>query len=90
MNAYGALVVYVSIWWLVLFIVLPFRVKSQIEADEFVQGTDAGAPVKSYFKEKLLVTTGISFVLWCLFLLNFYYGWLTLDMIPGYKPKSFL
>lgn len=39
-----ALAIYFVAWWIVLFVVLPFGVRSQQEAGEVVPGTDPGAP----------------------------------------------
>jgi predicted secreted protein len=41
-----ALAIYFVAWWIVLFLVLPFGVRSQHETgEEVVPGTDPGAPV---------------------------------------------
>ena len=56
--------VFVIIWWIVLFAVLPFGVKSQQEAGEVVTGSDPGAPVVPRLGLKLLATTLIAGLLW--------------------------
>jgi predicted secreted protein len=48
------LATYFVIWWVVLFAVLPFGVKSQAEAGEVVEGSDPGAPAVPHLKQKLL------------------------------------
>ena len=40
-----ALAIYFVIWWVVLFVTLPFGVRSQHEDGEGAPGTDPGAPV---------------------------------------------
>ncbi len=40
-----AVALFLTIWFVVLFAVLPFGIRSQHEAGDFVQGTDPGAPV---------------------------------------------
>ena len=40
-----ALAIYFVAWWLMLFVVLPFGVRSQQEEGSVVPGTDPGAPV---------------------------------------------
>jgi predicted secreted protein len=55
---------YVVVWWLTLFAVLPFGVKSQHESGDFTEGTDPGAPAAPKIGRKLIVTTLIAFVLW--------------------------
>ena len=37
--------VYFTMWWIVLFAVLPFGVKSQAESGDVVKGSEPGAPV---------------------------------------------
>ncbi|RFB80487.1 DUF1467 family protein [Methylovirgula sp. 4M-Z18] len=64
--------VYLTIWWTVLFAILPWGVRSQHETDEMVQGTDPGAPVAPHLWIKALVTTGISALIWGCF-----YVWIT-------------
>lgn len=55
--------IYFVIWWLVLFLTLPFGVRSQHEDGAGSDGTDPGAPVRSLMGRKLLLTTLISGVL---------------------------
>ena len=55
---------YFVIWWVLLFAVLPFGVRSQHEAKEVVPGSDPGAPVVPHLGRKLLVNTLISAILW--------------------------
>ena len=40
-----AFAIYFVMWWIVLFVTLPFGVRSQHEDGEGVPGTDPGAPV---------------------------------------------
>ena len=58
-----AIAVFFTTWWIVLFAVLPFGVKSQRESGEVVKGTDPGAPVVTGLAWKAAWTTGISIVL---------------------------
>jgi len=58
-----ALAVYFVIWWITLFLTLPFGVRSQHEDGEGIDGTDPGAPVLARMGGKLLWTTLISAVL---------------------------
>ncbi|HEY1747233.1 MAG TPA: DUF1467 family protein [Xanthobacteraceae bacterium] len=55
-----AIAVFFLIWWIVLFAVLPWGVRSQHESDEIVPGTDPGAPAIPYLFRKLVWTTGVS------------------------------
>ena len=67
MSWFTALAVYFLIWWLSLFLVLPYGVRSQAESEDVVPGTDPGAPVRSHIGIKLLVNTvlaGVIFAIW--------------------------
>ena len=54
------IVIFVVIWWLVLFMVLPFGIQKD---DEIVGGNDPGAPKNPMLKKKIIVTSIISFFL---------------------------
>lgn len=62
MSAPMSVAVYFTIWWIVLFVTLPFGVRSQHETEGFAEGTDPGAPVAPQIGRKALWTTGISLV----------------------------
>jgi predicted secreted protein len=67
--------VYLTIWWTVLFAVLPLRIRSQHETGEISPGTDPGAPVAPGLIGKAVVTTLISGVLFgALFVFMTYFG----------------
>jgi predicted secreted protein len=57
-----ALAIYFVLWWVVLFAVLPWGVRSQQESGEVTPGTDPGAPVVPYLKQKLVWTTVVTAV----------------------------
>jgi predicted secreted protein len=57
------LAVYFIIWWLCLFVVLPFRVRNQVDQGEWQPGTDPGAPSGPFrIWPKLLITTLLALV----------------------------
>jgi len=55
---------YVVIWWLTLFAVLPFGVRSQHESGSISEGTDPGAPETHFMGRKIIITTLISGAIW--------------------------
>lgn len=57
MGWFSYVAIYFVIWWLCLFAVLPFGVRSQQESGDVVPGTEAGAPALPRLWIKLLVTT---------------------------------
>ena len=58
-----AFAIYFVIWWIALFLTLPFGVRSQHEDGEGTPGTDPGAPVATQMRAKLIWTTGLSLVI---------------------------
>jgi predicted secreted protein len=58
-----AIAIFITIWFVVLFAVLPFGVRSQEEAGEVVPGTDPGAPAAPRILTKALWTTAIATVI---------------------------
>ncbi len=57
MGIFPSIAVFFVIWWLCLFLVLPFGVKSQHETGDVALGTDAGAPHRPRLLVRALVTT---------------------------------
>ncbi len=56
-----AIAAYFTLWWVVLFAVLPFGVRSPAETGaELPRGADPGAPVVHHLGAKALATTLIS------------------------------
>jgi len=52
--------IYFILWWIMLFVTLPFGVRSQHEDGVGTPGTDPGAPVASRMGRKLIWTTVLS------------------------------
>lgn len=52
--------IYAIVWWLCLFLVLPFGVRNQVDAGEIVRGSEPGAPVKPLWWRRVMVTTLLS------------------------------
>jgi predicted secreted protein len=62
MQIGSILAIYFIVWWLCLFVVLPFRVRNQVDEGEWVQGTERGAPRFARLWPKLLATTVLAAV----------------------------
>ncbi|WP_342362447.1 DUF1467 family protein [Terrarubrum flagellatum] len=55
---WGSLIaIYFVVWWVLLFAVLPFGVRSQAEAGEIAPGTEPGAPVAPQLVRKAIWTS---------------------------------
>lgn len=66
MSIYTAIAIYFVIWWISLFLVLPFGVRSQHEDGEITPGSDPGAPILPRLAAKLLWTTIVAGVIFAL------------------------
>ena len=65
MTVTTSLAIFFLIWWVVLFAVLPWGVRSQHEAEgAMAPGTDPGAPTSFRLGRKLLWTTLVSGVIY--------------------------
>ena len=69
-----AVAVYFTVWWIVLFAVLPWGINSQDEARNVVPGSDPGAPMLPRLAVKALWTTGLSALVFGFILALFAYA----------------
>ena len=76
-----AFAIYFVMWWLVLFLTLPFGVRSQHEDGGGAPGTDPGAPVSSGMGRKLIWTTVISAVIYAVAMLAYNAGLLNVERL---------
>lgn len=82
MTLTAGIAIYFLIWWIVLFAVLPFGVKSQHEAGQVEDGTDPGAPLAPQLLKKALITTLVSGILFGIGYYAHARGWLALENLP--------
>jgi predicted secreted protein len=68
MSITGGIIIYVNLWMIIFFMVLPFGITNKIDSPDYQKGTDPGAPVESRMKKKILITTLISTVIFSLIL----------------------
>lgn len=62
-TIFSALAIYFVFWWITLFLMLPFGVRSQHEDGAHAPGTDPGAPVMALMLRKVIWTTIVSLVI---------------------------
>ena len=67
MDLWTGLAIYFIIWWLSLFLVLPFGARATIDAEDVARGHDASAPNKPRVLVKMAVTTIIACVFFAIF-----------------------
>ncbi len=82
MDLVLAIAVYVFIWWITLFAVLPFGVRTQEEAGEVVPGTPESAPAKQRMVRVFLINTVVATVVFAIVYVVISYGLITPDMVP--------
>ncbi len=61
MGITGSIIVYVLIWWIIFFSVLPIGIRPNKEKfEERIEGMDPGAPINPKIGKKFLITTIIT------------------------------
>lgn len=78
--------VYFIVWWMVLFISLPFRMKPQFEEGSVTDGTEAAAPANPQIGKRMLWNTLISGVVFAIFWFVVYYLGISVDSLPEIIP----
>ena len=64
MGITGSIIVYVLIWWIIFFSVLPLGIQSNKEKfKERIEGVDPGAPNNPKIAKKFLITTLITTII---------------------------
>ena len=62
----GAIIIFILSWWLCLFSVLSFGVRSQRESGHVIDGTEQAAPVNPMLLKKAMWATLGAMVITCL------------------------
>lgn len=81
MNLFSAFVVWLIIWWLTLFIILPIGIRGQAEEGDIVEGSEPGAPHTLNMKKKFIQTTVVGTIIWALTCLLIMSGIISWDMM---------
>ena len=76
-----AIAIYFVIWWVALFLTLPFGVRSQHEDGVGVPGSDPGAPILTRMRSKLIWTTVISAAIYAVAVLAYKAGYLNIEWL---------
>jgi predicted secreted protein len=82
MDTVLMLAIYTFIWWITLFAVLPFGVRTQQEEGSVVPGTPESAPVKPRILRIFLINTVVATVVFALVYAVITYKLITPDLIP--------
>jgi predicted secreted protein len=82
MGIGSAVAIYFVIWWIGLFAVLPWGVRSQQEEGDVVPGSDPGAPARTRLLRVVIVNTIFASVLFVVFYVVYTRQLISLDDIP--------
>jgi predicted secreted protein len=77
-----AIAIYVVIWWVVLFAMLPIGVRTQAEEGEVSPGTPESAPHQPRLLLKMLATTVVASLVFAAIYMIIVHHVITLDQIP--------
>ncbi|WP_372893393.1 DUF1467 family protein [Rhodosalinus sp.] len=66
MSIASAVVLYAVLWFLVFLTALPFRIQTQGDLGNVVEGTSAGAPEHHHLKRKVVISTLVAAALWAM------------------------
>ncbi|MEA3543421.1 MAG: DUF1467 family protein [Pseudomonadota bacterium] len=89
MNWYAVFAIYFLMWVICAFIMLPLGLRTPDETGEaLLKGQADSAP--SNFRPMMVVlrATILSGLLFGLYYANYVEGWVTVDMLPGYRAGS--
>ena len=82
-GPYTLAAIYVTIWWTVLFAVLPLGVVTHAEAGiDHGDGGDPGAPVNPNLKKKFITTSWISAIIFAALWLALFFDLIPLPSLP--------
>jgi predicted secreted protein len=73
---------YIMIWWMTLFAVLPFGVRTQAEAGEIVEGTPESAPAAPRIVRTMLINTVVAAFVFAFVWMALEQDWLGLYIAP--------
>ncbi|RAK52907.1 DUF1467 family protein [Phenylobacterium deserti] len=84
MSVFTGVAIYITVWWTVLFAVLPWGVQSHHDAGiNLGDGGDPGAPVNPNLKRKFITTTWVSGIVWVLIWAVIHFHLITLPSLPS-------
>ncbi|HEY2753544.1 DUF1467 family protein [Phenylobacterium sp.] len=74
--------IYLTIWWTVLFAILPLGTQTRAEAGLPNDGSDPGAPVDPKLKKKFFTTTWVSTIVFAILWLVIHFKLVDLANLP--------
>jgi len=84
-----AFAIYFVLWWVTLFVTLPFGIRSQHEEGGGPPGTDPGAPITSRMGPRLFWNTVLSGAIYALAMLAYNAGYLSIERLSKLMGMPF-
>ncbi len=88
MSWISIVAIYFILWWVVLFAMLPFGVRTQDEDGEITLGTVASAPAARHMLGAIIRTTLVSGLIFGAFYVAVVYYGFTFDDVPQIGPGA--
>ncbi|MCK0139679.1 DUF1467 family protein [Aliiroseovarius sp. F47248L] len=85
MSITAAIVLYVVIWFVTMFVVLPIGLRTQGDEGEVVRGTHAGAPANFKLARTMIIVTIIGTVVWAIVAGIIVSGWISVEDIDWFN-----
>ncbi len=82
MDTTLAIGIYIFIWWITLFAVLPFGVRTQQEAGKVVPGTPESAPEKPRLLRVFVINTIVATIVFTIVYSAIVYRWIDVENVP--------
>ena len=82
MSFGSGLAIYFVIWWIGLFVILPWGIRSQHEDGEIVKGSDPGAPARPRLLRIAVLNTIFATLIFGIYYVVWTRGLISLDDIP--------
>jgi predicted secreted protein len=90
MSVGSGIAIYFVIWWIGLFAVLPWGIRSQHEDGEVVRGSDPGAPTTPRLLRIFILNTILATLIFGTYYVVWTYQLIALDdipFLPDLKPR---
>jgi len=88
MSLISIAAIYFIMWWVVLFAMLPFGVKTQEEHGDVTLGTVASAPHGPHMLRAAIRTTIVSAIIFAVFYISVVHYGFSFDNIPRIGPTA--
>ncbi|KPN63727.1 Predicted secreted protein [Aliiroseovarius crassostreae] len=85
MTITAALVLYVVIWFVTMFVVLPIRLRTQGDEGAVLRGTHAGAPANFRLGRTMIIVTIWASLAWAVVAGIIVSGWITVEDIDWFN-----